>query len=152
MLELSGQVKNLLRRNIVIAAGGVRSTLVSGGGITWRGTGKPVKLTTVGKLNGFFMLCEPETKITEAEAEAVLERMPARQYRRYERHLGTGVRGKDCPMVYYVVSRTAAIVARDKRRSLNDLLVPVGGFHSDKTAMYVGFAPARMLFEETPRV
>lgn len=32
MLELSGQVKNLLRRNIVIAAGGVRSTLVSGGG------------------------------------------------------------------------------------------------------------------------
>lgn len=147
-LQLSGNVKSLLRRDIVVSVGEVRSTLVSGGGITWRGSGKPVKLTTVGRLNGFFMLCEPATKITEEQAAAVLENMPVRQYRRYERNLATGPRDKDQPMVYYVVSRNAAIVARDRYRDLRDLLVPVGGFHLDKQAMYVGFAPAWLLFEE----
>lgn len=149
-LELSGYVKNLLGVDIVMMVGGVRSTLKSGGGIKWRGSGKPEKLTTVGRLNGFFALCEPAVKIGEAEAERILEKMPSRQYRRYERHLSTGLRDKDEPMVYHIVSRKAAIVARDRCRDLRDLLVPVGGFHSDKKVFYVGFAPAWMLFEEKP--
>ena len=149
-LELGGNIKNLLGVDIMMIAGGVRSTLELGGGIKWRGSGKPEKLTTVGHLNGFFSLCEVESKISEAEAELVLEKMPARQYRRYERCLSTGPRDKDEPMVYYVVSRKAAIVARDRCRDLRDLLVPVGGFHSDKQAIYVGFVPAWMLFEEKP--
>lgn len=149
-LELSGNIKNLLGVDIVMMAGGVHSILVAGGGIKWRGSGKPEKLTTIGQLNGFFTLCETAGKISEAEAERVIERMPVRQYRRYEKCLCTGPRSKGKPMVYHVVSRKAAIVARDRCRDLRDLLVPVGGFHSDKKVFYVGFVPAWMLFEDAP--
>jgi len=153
-LQLSGNVMNLLATDIVMMAGGVNSTLESGGGITWGGSGKPCRLTQIGKLNSFFTLCEPGEKIDPKEAERVLNRMPGYRRKRYDAELARARTGKGRPTTYYLVSRAAAVVAYASGRSIRNLLVPVGGTRAVRgtgkklPAQYVGFVPAWLMFED----
>lgn len=157
MLQLSGYVKNLLDTDIVVMTGNVNSTLVSGGGITWRGSGRLTKLVLAGKLNSFFPLFKVIPPMGAEEAERWLNRMPLYRLKHYEMAL-KGTLPRKGQENYYVVSREAVLVAYGSYgRSLNNLLIPVGGTRvvrgtGKKTlAQYIGLMPAWLMFEETAR-
>lgn len=154
MLQLSGYVTNLLDTDIVVMTGNVNSTLVSGGGIRWRGSGKLTKPVPVGRLNGFFPLFKAIPAMSAEEAERRLDRMPLYRFKYYEAALEETLPRKGREN-YYVVSREAALVAYGSYgRSLSNLLIPVGGTRmvrgtGKKTlAQYVGLMPAWLMFEE----
>lgn len=150
-LELSGGIENLLDTNIVMLAVNQHSTFESANTLEWHGAEKPEKLTKVGTINSLFMLMEPAAKISEQEATAEYEALSAEQRSALETVLRLNVRPvKDVRRMmqrYYIVSRTAAVVARVLKRNLEYMLVPTFETKLDDQRVHVGFVPARLLFE-----
>lgn len=151
-LELNGGIENLLDTDIVMLAANQCSTFESANTLEWHGAEKPEKLTKVGTINSLFMLMEPAAKISEQEATVEYEALLAEQRTALEDLLRLNVRPvKDARRTmqrYYIVSRTAAIVAHVLKRNLEYMLVPTFETQLNEQKTHVGFIPARLLFEK----
>lgn len=150
VLALSGYIKNLLETDIMLPAGGQRSTFGSEGKLPWHDEAEATIATTeIGRLNDIFRLLEPAMKVSAEEIQVVVKRMSEQDYSAYAQQLREAVpKSKKRVTTYYLVSWLAAIVAYEKGQNLGNLLVPVGGESVEGGICYAGLVPAWMMFEE----